>query len=265
MAPDERGAARREPSTSATTSGFQASSSTAEQGEWGQLPEELMLMVLDRLGWAHAAAVRLTCPRWRTIHDSGCKRLRLAHRATDEMAAAMCGRMPSLTKLDLSWSSSLTDEGVRAVAEVTSLTELNLCGCWNVTDDGVWSVAGLTALRVLNLNACFRLTDAGLRTVAGFTSLTHLSLNGCSKVTDEGLLEVASLTALTELYLEGCCSVTDAGMQHLSGCKKLTFLALTDCDTTETAEEELCQQQIPGLFIAHERALSDEDSDTPGY
>ena len=48
------------------------------EGEWGQLPDELMLMVLDRLGWEphESAAVRLTCPRWRSTHDGGRKTLR---------------------------------------------------------------------------------------------------------------------------------------------------------------------------------------------
>jgi hypothetical protein len=65
--------------------------SSTEQGEWEQLPEELMLMVLDRLGWARreSAVVRLTCPRWRNVHDGGCKTLELAARATDEAVGAL--------------------------------------------------------------------------------------------------------------------------------------------------------------------------------
>jgi hypothetical protein len=49
---------------------------------WAELPEELMLMVLDLLDWElrESAVVRLTCLRWRNIHDGGCKTLRVCYR-----------------------------------------------------------------------------------------------------------------------------------------------------------------------------------------
>jgi hypothetical protein len=107
--------------------GFSGPSSTTEEGEWAELPEELMLMVLDRLDWElrESAAVRLTCLRWRNIHDGGCKTLRLCYRVTDEMVGALCARLPALTEIELI-SRSLTDEGLEVVAELTSLTHLDL-------------------------------------------------------------------------------------------------------------------------------------------
>ena len=100
---------------------------SSEQGEWEQLPEELMLMVLDLLNWElrESAAVRLTCPQRRNIHDGGCKTLRVCYRVTDEMVGALCARLPALTEIELT-SRSLTDEGLGAVAELTSLTHLDL-------------------------------------------------------------------------------------------------------------------------------------------
>ena len=70
---------------------------------WAELPEELLLMALERVGWAgrESAAVRLTSSRWRRIHDEGRKTLVLRDRATDESVVVLCGRMPALTKLDL--------------------------------------------------------------------------------------------------------------------------------------------------------------------
>ena len=71
---------------------------------WAALPEELLLMALERLGWTkrESAAVRLTSSRWRRIHDEGRKTLeRRGARATDEAVVAMCG--PTLTELDLSY------------------------------------------------------------------------------------------------------------------------------------------------------------------
>ena len=86
-----------------------------------------MLIVLDRLNWElrESAAVLLTCPQRRNIHDGGCKTLRLCYRVTDEMVGALCARLPALTEMELTFRS-LTDEGLGAVAELTSLTHLDL-------------------------------------------------------------------------------------------------------------------------------------------
>jgi hypothetical protein len=231
-------------------------SATAEQGEWAELPEELMLMVLDRLDWARrdSAAVRLTCPQWKSIHDSSCKTLRLtADGGTDEAVAALCKRMPAVTKLDLQWVSSLTDVGLRAVAGLTALAQLNLAGCESITDEGLLDVAGVTSITHLTLIGCSKVTDQGLWTVAGMRSLIHLDLSWCSNnITDEGLRAVAGLTALTTLRLAECSSVTDDGLHYLRDLNKLTVLDLSYCDTSVAAEAELCQH-IPGLSITHER------------
>ena len=80
------------------------SSSAADQGGlWAGLPEELLLMVLEQLGWARreSVAVRLTSSRWRRLHDEGCKTNELRWGATDEAVVALSGRLPALTKLDL--------------------------------------------------------------------------------------------------------------------------------------------------------------------
>ena len=118
---------------------------------WAALPEELLLMALERLRWAkrESAAVRLTSSRWRRIHDEGRKTLELrGARATDAAVAALCGRMPALTKLILHWCSLLTDQGLQAVAELKALTVLNLFGCSLVTDQGLQAVAELKFCQV---------------------------------------------------------------------------------------------------------------------
>ena len=104
---------------------------------WAALPDELLLMALERLGWAkrESAAVRLTSSRWRRIHDEGRKTLELRElRATDAAVVALCGRMPALTKLVLLECSLVTDHGLQAVAELKALTHLDLYCCELVTD-----------------------------------------------------------------------------------------------------------------------------------
>jgi hypothetical protein len=51
-----------------------------------------MLLVLDLLDWElrESAAVRLTCLRWRNIHDSECKTPRLCYRDGGDGGSAVC-------------------------------------------------------------------------------------------------------------------------------------------------------------------------------
>ena len=248
------GSGRQEPSTSATTIGF-LPSSTTEESEWAELPEELMLMVLDRLDWARreSAAVRLTCRRWRNIHDGGRKTLELLTRPADEAVKTLCGRLPALTSLGLhmyaNGMGNLTEEGLWAVAGLTSLTHLNLAICNNVTAEGLRAVAGITSLTSLHLDgnldgttdlACDNVTGEGLQAVAGLTSLKHLRLVGRNKLTDKGLCAVAELTSLTHLNLALCPSITDEGLRVVGGLYALTKLDLYDCSSvTDVGVEHL--------------------------
>ena len=91
-----------------------SSSSTGmlpEEELWVELPEELLLKVLDELGWCDSRAVRATCRRWRAIHDAGCKTL-----------------LTALTWLGLH-GSNVTDSGLQELTTLTSLTRLSLWFC----------------------------------------------------------------------------------------------------------------------------------------
>jgi Leucine-rich repeat (LRR) protein len=230
-----------------------------QQGEWAELPEELMLLVLDRLDWElrESAVVRLTCLRWRNIPDGGCKTLRLCYRATDEMVGALCARLPALTEMELT-SRSLTDEGLGVVAGLTSLTHLSLALCLKVSGEGLAAAAGITSLTQLNLSNCPKVTDKGLRAVAGLTGLTDLSLDHCSMVTDKGLSAVAALTSLTRLDLAGCSKVTGitvaglASLAHLNlaGCSKVTNEGLrTVAGLTSLTELNLSSSKLTDVVL----------------
>jgi len=173
------------------------------------LPDELLLRVLARAmmdddglkRWS--GAVRLS-RRWRALHDVACTRLDLQHSGvTDAGFHALCGRLPALKTLILSWVTSLSANGLRAVGGVTALTVLDLCH-GNVTDALLRELRGRTALTKLNLNSCVDVTIVGLRELRGFTALTDLNLGYCPGLTDAVLLELRGLTALTKLFLFGC-------------------------------------------------------------
>jgi len=159
--------------------GFGDRESEEDASDWAELPEELLLKVLDdglQRSRRESAAVRLTCPRWKRIHDEGWKTLQLHQSATDGAVSTLCAQLPALTKVDLRWASSLTDDTLRAVAALTALSQLKLTGCSELTDDGLWEIAGLTTLTHLDLTRLNLLTDSGVQAVAALTSLTSLKL-----------------------------------------------------------------------------------------
>ena len=85
------------------------------------LLDELLLRVLGRAmldddglkRWC--GAVRGVSRRRRALHDAACTRLELRSGVTDAGFHALCGRLPALKTLDLSWVTSLTAHGPRAV------------------------------------------------------------------------------------------------------------------------------------------------------
>jgi hypothetical protein len=165
---------------------------TTEEGtdsEWADLPEELMLKVLDR-EWTErdSGAVRGTCRRWRAMHDASRKTLRVRDGVPEEVICSLCGRLPALTILDLMYVQSLTTEGLRAVGGMTTLTWLSL--------------------------AFSNVTNVGLRELRDLTALSTLRLSSCPSVTDVGLQELTTLTALTELFVYDC-STSKAGRDAL--------------------------------------------------
>eukprot|EP01049_Picozoa_sp_SAG25_P008699 SAG25_NODE_806_length_5254_cov_1897.297963_3_plen_176_part_00 len=80
------------------------------------------------------------------------------------------------------------------------LTSLILAGCSSVTDEGVQALAAACPhLTSLDLDGCTSVTDMGLRALAsGCPQLTALDLGSSSSVTDEGLA----------VLMEGCPQLT---------------------------------------------------------
>ena len=134
-----------------------ASSSTgSEELLWEELPEELLLRVLERVMlWGGRkrwrGAVRGVSRRWRALHDGACQRLLVLDGVTDEGMHALCGRLPALSYLSLYGVASLTVDGLRAVLRLTAINTLNLGRCPTVTDAVLWELPGLNALTALHL------------------------------------------------------------------------------------------------------------------
>jgi hypothetical protein len=198
-----------------------------EKRPWGQLPEELVLRVLDRR-WTRrdSCAVRGTCRRWRSAHDASCKKLRLRNGVTEEVLCSLCGRLPAVTRLHLNLlgaqqpvgAQSLTTVGLHAVGGLNKLTWLNLDDC-NVTDKGLQQLTALTALTTLWLVAY--LTSEAERDALK-AAIPCLTIYYCRRRVERRVRAaphlvraLSSLPALATLNLLACRKVTAAGVQAL--------------------------------------------------
>lgn len=148
------------------------------------------------------------------------------------------GLLKSVTNLDLSWNSNLSD--ISVLSGLTGLKNLELRG---TSVSNICALTGLTGLTNLDLSYNDYLRD--ISALSGLTGLTNLDMGGTG-VSDisvlsglTGLIELdlgltsvrdisvlSSLTSLTNLDLSECRSLTD--ISALSGLKGLTKLGLSD-------------------------------------
>src|SRR5262249_51236375 len=71
----------------------------------------------------------------------------------DDAGAAELAKLPSLRRLDLGFSSALTDQGVRELASMSGLRSLSLRGCGQLTAHGLAELGRLRELEMLDLGS----------------------------------------------------------------------------------------------------------------
>jgi hypothetical protein len=194
-----------------------------------------------------------------------------------------------------------TDAGMREIAELSSLTDLNLSAFTNVTNKGLRELAGLKSLRRLYihdrgghitisglscLNALPGLVVLNVRgivqdnsglDISGLTNLEKLTLGlrekrlgksivrdmfrdqdmaclahlkklewlqGINGISDIGLENLSGLTEMERLGFIGP-SLTDAGLVHLTKMSKLDHLSIYDGNITDHGLRHL--EKLPNL------------------
>ena len=202
---------------------------------------------------------------------------------TNGVVQELCSIQPTLTKLDLSYCTLVSDVGLWAIARhCRFLQELTLQGCDTITNIGLRSLSlALLDVHTLNFKHCHLLDDIGLTVIAtGKWKLVNLYLSDCVGITDNGVaklarahptLQVLDLNGCTSVgefgdkaikeistfcgdlrYLDlgGCRRVEDGGMRALAvGCPNLSTLKLGGCDIlTSVSLKSLCK---------HSRAMED--------
>ncbi|KAL3844482.1 hypothetical protein ACJIZ3_001885 [Penstemon smallii] len=134
--------------------------------------------------------------------------------------------MTSLTEVDLSRCSKITDAGVRHLLSVPALAKLCISET-SVTANGIALLGSLTNLLVLDLGG-LPVTDSALKSLKALTKLQHLDIWG-SEVSNDGadLLKMypslsflnLAWTYITELPILSsltCLNMSNCTIQHLS-------------------------------------------------
>lgn len=97
-----------------------------------------------------------------------------------------------------------------------------------ITDEGVKALENLTALRSLTITTCLGVTDEGLKSIALLSKLENLRLGGpvFDHVTDKGIKALSTLPQLQSLYIDQGIDATDEGLEALSKASSLHSIYL---------------------------------------
>ena len=135
-------------------------------------------------------------------------------------------RESSLTTLDLSAVSFVTDIGGEFLCNCTSLTSMGLSGLRNVTVVGDNFLQECRSLTSIDLSGLSSVTDVGDCFLSG-CRFTTLDLSPLSNVTVFGSYFLDGCKALTTLDLSPLINLTEIGSHVLWACEGLTTLDLS--------------------------------------
>ena len=139
-------------------------------------------------------------------------------------------RNTSLTSLDLSAESVVTQIGHSFLQNRTSLTSIDLSGLIHVTHIGACFLFGCSSLCSLDLTPLSRVTRVGFNFLYGCSSLCTLDLTPFSSVTQVAACFLYGCSSLRTLDLSPLSSVTEINpFCFLGECTSLESIYLTGC------------------------------------
>jgi hypothetical protein len=185
----------------------------------GSFPNLLHLnMPNNKLESSVCSILSTTCKSLRSINLSKCS---VVDNSSLHAIAACIGRFRCLEKIDISYCSEFTDEGLLEIFQVgfNILVEVNISFCKQLT---TLCLAGLrnkmsqlTTLHVNNMNV-------GITTFEwiseGCKNLTYLNLTKSQELFDENLIKIGRwCKCLKSLILVQCSKITDVGISGFFG------------------------------------------------
>ena len=161
---------------------------------------------------------------------------------TNAIVQELCTINPTITKLDMTDCTEVSDVGLWSIARHlgSKIKSLSLSGCHQLTNIGLRSLSLKCAnLETLDFTGCHRLDDQSLLTLAsGCYNLKHMILTDCTTISDNGVATLAqACPELIALDLRGCTNVGEFGDKALKAigeyCSSLNQLNLMACKRVE--------------------------------
>lgn len=162
-------------------------------------------------------------------------------------------KFKTITRLDLSECTNVTDFAMMNLREMRQLTHLSLSGLTNVSHEGFKCISSLARLKQLDISRMSHFEDHWLDDITELPKLTHLNLSGLNQISHDevylisgmrqltyldisniGVVDnkdmrlISGLTNLTHLNLSGLRYITDSGFKYLSKMTNLTHLNISD-------------------------------------
>ena len=146
----------------------------------------------------------------------------------------------SLTRLDLSAVSCVTEVGDKFLSSCTTLTSIDLSGLSNVTRIGGYFLDGCEGLTTLDLSPLSNLTEIG-----------SCFLSGCEGLTTLDLLPLSNLTELGGCFLNRCKGFTTLDLLPLSNLTHISYSFLHSCSGLSTLDLSPLRNvvEIGGCFL----------------
>ncbi len=151
----------------------------------------------------------------------------------DESLAALAPYLTQLQRLHLQECHTLTNEGLRCLAELTSLEWLELSGS-SISDIGVGYVAKLPQLQQLDLSGS-SISKNGIKCLQGARKLWQLNLSDCLGLKNMGM-NLNGLSQLRKLDLSGCDRMDDEVIMDWLGGGGLFLLESLNLSDTEVTK-----------------------------
>ncbi|CAN0159865.1 unnamed protein product [Ascophyllum nodosum] len=182
-----------------------------------ELPREVVDALLDSLT-QHQALSSYTLGAFRNCEVTrlslgGCRGVRNGW-VRRLLGDTPCGR--SITWLDLSTCTGLTDTGLSQLPALRNLEAASLRHCVGLGAEATLCLSNSPCLETLSLAHCPLLDDAAMENLARLSKLRSLEIEGCENITDRGLRVASGLPSLTCLNASRCRGITVEGLACLS-------------------------------------------------
>jgi hypothetical protein len=238
-----------------------------------------------------------------TVLDLAGSKIKGADSAGDAVAVVL-PQLQKLQALNLS-GSKLTNAGLAHITHLVSLTLLDVSNCTGLTDEGVCSLSVKLPLAAIDLSGtkvsnrsivhlgamklrklelafcpnikpgflndlqhieCLRVLDLAdtteddtiLRGIESAVNLQHLNISSAKKITGSCLQDVAKLGRLSSLNIRSNTQINEKALLALAKMKNLTFLDLTGLQQVTDLSVEVARS-LPRLqtLLLHSTSITD--------